>query len=991
MTIGLFLDVDNTLTQEHIQHAYARVLGCEVEYLELEQEFQQEQNSDRFGRKLVELFAATGFTKEIALQYFDDIELAPWAEDILSLDAQRFLVSAGPSYYVEELARRYNIPAQNVMCSKYMFDRRTKVISRCLPSSEATKSRFVQERADQFKVSIGVGDSVSQDGPFIVNCRLSVLTTPSDAYLSVPNLRVVKELVEAMNGTKALPAAPTAPEATTSTTSDHEYVSCRPTADDIQWLESRSMLYQSQHFTDAVAGNHLQWQNAYARPRPKDFIDEASVWFTSYPKALITEDDESVVRTLASADLLSTLREIGIEGIHTGPMKRAGGITGRNYTPSIDGFFDRIGLDLDPLFGTNREYSELTGKAKELGISLIGDLVPAHTGKGPDFRLAERHYQNYKGLYTMVQIPEEDWWLLGDVPDGADSVNLSPETVQLLRDKGYIPGELEVTPFYYPGVKESDWSATDVVAGVDGQHRRWVYLHVFKDGQPSLNWLDPTFAAQRVVLADAVQSLHFLGDAALRLDATPLLGVEARPGPDKAWIEGHPLAEGSSNLIAMMIRKLGGHSFQEINASIDDLKRFVAWGPDLSYDFITRPPYLYAMVTGNAGPLRLMFRLMQREGLDPGIFVHGLQNHDELMFDLCHLRTHADDEFSVGDETVRGRELYDTMYQEVKDVVIDAGSGCMREFSNLGFAGTMTSLAAAACGIPDPYDMTQEQRSEVQELHLLAAVFNAMQPGVFALSGWDLVGALPVPADDVRFLMEDEDYRWMNRGAFDLMGANPAAEASSVGLPRAQALYGPLPDQLRDPTSFVSRLREMLRLREQSGVACSSLVAVPEPENEGVLVMLLQRPDDQGWIIVAINFGQERVCETISLDPQLARRTARQFFSMATGSSERIRLSSSGELGLKLGPRDARVFLVGEPLQPSNRQLTSPPDAAASVESDLTCALDGRGRPHPDGKVSNDGDVPRRRVTRLLRGLRVPLHRREKSVAAEPVSPPPVS
>src|SRR5262249_8468950 len=208
-----------------------------------------------------------------------------------------------PSYYGEELARRYEIPSQNVLCSKYFFDRSTMVISRCLPSSEATKSRFVQERADQFKVSIGVGDSVSQDGPFIVNCRLSVLTTPSDAYLSVPHLRVVKELVEAMNGTKPLPSPlieSGAPEP--STGSDHEYVSCRPSADDIQWLESRSMLYQSQHFTDAVAGNHLQWQRAYTRPPPKDFIESASVWVTSYPQALRTDDDQSVVRTPATAD-----------------------------------------------------------------------------------------------------------------------------------------------------------------------------------------------------------------------------------------------------------------------------------------------------------------------------------------------------------------------------------------------------------------------------------------------------------------------------------------------------------------------------------------------------------------------------------------------------------------------------------------------------------------------------------------------------------------
>ena len=35
--------------------------------------------------------------------------------------------------------------------------------------------------------------------------------------------------------------------------------------------------------------------------------------------------------------------------------------------------------------------------------------------------------------------------------------------------------------------------------GVDGVTRRWVYLHYFKEGQPTLNWLDPSFAAPRMV------------------------------------------------------------------------------------------------------------------------------------------------------------------------------------------------------------------------------------------------------------------------------------------------------------------------------------------------------------------------------------------------------------------------------------------------------------------------------------------------------------
>lgn len=56
----------------------------------------------------------------------------------------------------------------------------------------------------------------------------------------------------------------------------------------------------------------------------------------------------------------------------------------------------------------------------------------------------------------MVEIPEKDWNLLGEVPEGADCVNLTAETVQLLEDKEYIPGPLELIVFHDPGVKDTN-------------------------------------------------------------------------------------------------------------------------------------------------------------------------------------------------------------------------------------------------------------------------------------------------------------------------------------------------------------------------------------------------------------------------------------------------------------------------------------------------------------------------------------------------------
>lgn len=102
-----------------------------------------------------------------------------------------------------------------------------------------------------------------------------------------------------------------------------------PSEDYIQWLESRSMRYQAVQLSALIAGSSRQWRNPYGHPRSKEFVTDASVWFTSYAAATIGHADKSVVQTLGDQDLLSTFQDIGIEGIHTGPMRRAGGITGR--------------------------------------------------------------------------------------------------------------------------------------------------------------------------------------------------------------------------------------------------------------------------------------------------------------------------------------------------------------------------------------------------------------------------------------------------------------------------------------------------------------------------------------------------------------------------------------------------------------------------------------------------------------------------------------
>ena len=673
----------------------------------------------------------------------------------------------------------------------------------------------------------------------------------------------------------------------------------------IDWLLDHAMLEQGAAISRRYAGNGAMWQRPYAATQPRAASALASVWFAAYPGAIITRPGQSVLGALGEPALWRAFAQIGIQALHTGPMKRAGGVSGEGFTPSIDGHFDRIGLEIDPAFGTTEEFIAISRAADRVGAIIIDDVVPGHTGKGPDFRLAERGYGDYPGIYHMVEIAPEDWDLLPAVPAGKDSINLLPDAVAALADKGYIVGALTRTIFYEPGVKETDWSATAVVRGVDGVERRWVYLHYFKDGQPTLNWLDPTFAAPRLVMGDCFHSLGVLGASMLRLDANGFLGVERRAG-GPAWSEGHPLSVTANQVIAGLVRKAGAFTFQELNLTVDDIAAMSNGGADLSYDFITRPACQVALATGGAEFLRLMLHIMHEQGIDPASLVHALQNHDELTLELVHFWTlHNADRFTLGGRTLSGGELREQIRATMYDRLTGDNAPYNLRFVTNGVACTMASVAAAALGIRDLAAIGAAEIAAIREAHLLLVLYNAFQPGVFALSGWDLVGALPLPPDSVADLTADGDTRWINRGAYDLLGVAPEATHSHAGLPRARALYGALPDQLRDPDSFASRLRHLLDLRRRYRIYESRQIAVPAVQAPGLLVMVHALPDGLGTEVTALNFGADAVDEVVRLE------------GIAPGSLQELlagemlgAFDASGDLRIQLAPRQGRAYLI---------------------------------------------------------------------------------
>lgn len=673
----------------------------------------------------------------------------------------------------------------------------------------------------------------------------------------------------------------------------------------ISWLKKRSMLAESARVSLKYSGQAQMWRNSFARPQPRTAVRRASVWYTSYPISQISRENESMLQSLADKDVWHAFREIGIKAIHTGPMKRAGGVTKWRYTASIDGHFDRISNQVDPIFGIDDDYKNLTTVAARYGAIVIDDIIPGHTGKGFDFRLAEMAVDEYPGIYHMIEISPADWRLLPSVPKDRDSVNLSVETEAILKKKKYIIGKLQRVIFYDPDVKVTNWSATQPVKGIDGVTRRWVYLHYFKEGQPTINWLDPTFAGMRLVVGDAIHSIGELGASGLRLDANGLLGLEVNEDEtnDVAWSEGHPLSRAANQVVASMVRKLGGFTFQELNMSNSVIKESTSEGADLSYDFTNRAAYHHATATGDTEFLRMTLRSVLDSGIDPASLVHALQNHDELTCEIVNYLNNEDVRVFRNKQRT-GAAIRDIVRKELSDALLVGEYN--HPFTENGFACTNTSAIAAYLGYSSVNNLSPEQIETIKCIHLLLVKFNAWQPGVFALSGWDLVGALTLSRDEVKDLISDGDTRWMNRGAYDLGGTNPSATESSAGIKKALALYGSLPDQLRDKHSFARNLQQILDLREQYQIATAWQRDIPHVDKNEILAMVHKLPNDQLQVTV-LNFSGKAI--TAKIFPDEFPKNA-QLVDMET-STLAAKTDNAGAFTITLQPYGGSFLVIG--------------------------------------------------------------------------------
>ncbi len=517
-------------------------------------------------------------------------------------------------------------------------------------------------------------------------------------------------------------------------------------------------------------------------PQTQHLLAATSSWLSIDLDTMASQPGQTTLETLGNDSFWQILEEIGIDGLRLQKLKQGGAA--------------RTGFAIDPKWGNG--WSKIKNAASIRGIALIGDLIGAATGPCLDFDLALQNASDYAEMYHLIEIDRKDWKLLPRVPVGMDRVNVPWLKLEELYKKGYIPESAR------PYTKESDWNATAKIQCADGQERRWIYL---KENQndPVLAWLSPSFAADRIASADALDSVYRLGQR--------VIGIEAK------------MPSYAKETAALWIRKIGGYTAASTNGTLAELKTAPT---DAAFDAPTRPALLHALIAQDAEALRLIYKLYLREEIELNRLVHALEPFDAFACDWTEFLMNPKKSYLYREEKITGSLLRDRLLKED----LYRLNGESRDSLPIS---TWGGYCALAFGVARQKEFANHVE-EIQKAHLLLAFTYAMQPGVFSLSAADLVGALP---------------EGVNR--IDLFG------------PNQNALYPSLPCQIQTPRSFASQLKKILAVRQSSKIAAAELIDVCPIDNKGTLLLLHRLPGSRFFHLLAVNFSRSPVQEKLKL------------------------------------------------------------------------------------------------------------------------------
>jgi alpha-glucosidase len=182
-----------------------------------------------------------------------------------------------------------------------------------------------------------------------------------------------------------------------------------------------------------------------------------AVIYQVYPRSFADGNGDGIGDLPGITARLDHLAALGVDAVWLSPFYRS---------PQADAGYDVADYrDVDPLFGTLADFDALLGRAHELGLRVVVDLVPNHT--------SDEHVWFQQALRTPPGSPERARYLFRD--GRGENGELPPNNWQSI-----FGGDAwtRLTPERH-GVDDGQW-----------------YLHLFDSRQPDLDWTNPEVRAE---------------------------------------------------------------------------------------------------------------------------------------------------------------------------------------------------------------------------------------------------------------------------------------------------------------------------------------------------------------------------------------------------------------------------------------------------------------------------------------------------------------
>lgn len=358
------------------------------------------------------------------------------------------------------------------------------------------------------------------------------------------------------------------------------------------------MFTQSTGLISQVAQTGRMWLNSGAGGRAEILLRAAPNWLAfskTIPRLSLSQTTHTLTR----------LPALGIQGFYLGQLSESLDLVNPQTASEAP-----TSLEIDPALGDENALDAFLLHAEQTGLELGASLLPAATGRGPDFVLQARNAPQVAGLYAMLPVAEENWPALPRAENEWDIQPLNSAQAESLADAGLFPSNLGRDALAWASL--SGWAATGEVKGMDGQNRRWVYRFHKNPAQPVLFWQDPFGRGRRLFSAAIIRQTGLLGITLTGLNLGAMFGLEPATGSAQTLSPGND----AINDLSAQIHRYGGWTLQADPVPPDVIATLLAGPCDFCVDEITPLLATAALADGNTTQLAALYTHWQKEGLN---------------------------------------------------------------------------------------------------------------------------------------------------------------------------------------------------------------------------------------------------------------------------------------------------------------------------------------------------------------------------------------